>query len=134
MGNLTELRINVIKAYTGVAATLTMNITALAFNSSLVESDLSQIVNLKTAGLRVVTPAAVTGSVAGDTLTATGVWISGAVNVVIPQVFADSLEKLAIVEVEWKTDQGLIGSKVVQFGGLTQAHATPITDTTSLSN
>jgi len=127
-GNLTSMTINVIKPYTGTGA-LTMTVTANGFNSSLIASNLSQVVDLTTAGKRVITSSSATGSVGADTIAAYGDWISGNVTTVYSAGANGGLDKQPIVELIIETDQGVTKPMSIEYLGPNQSHETLILDT-----
>lgn len=106
-GTIVSLKINVLRAYTGALGTLTLGITANGYDSSLIASNLTQTVNVKIAGERVITTTAATGAQAGDTIAAYAGWIATRVALQYSAGFGDTFEKTPIVEVEITTDQGI---------------------------
>jgi hypothetical protein len=125
-GNLVSLTVNVIKAYTGALGTLTMGIAANAFAANLTPDNLSQTINLLLAGERVITPGGTTGAQSGDSLTATGTWLSGPVKVTYSADTNEALNLLPIVEVTIQTDQGITKFNIREYGGglgLAETHA-----------
>ncbi len=128
-GNISNFSINVIRPYTGSGA-LTLTLTANGFDSSLLASNLSQVINLKTAGKRTITTAAATGSQTGDTIAAYAGWISDTLNVVYSSTPSEAFDKMPIVEIEMLTDQGYTKSSVILIAGPNDAHATYLSDTT----
>lgn len=113
-GTLVSLKVNVIRADTGANAALTMNPLnangALVLNPSNTTVAFNPAINLKTAGVRTVTPTTVTGNVAGDTIAAPGaVWfIQPALQPwMSASIAADNPAQHAIVEIELVTDQGI---------------------------
>lgn len=113
-GTLVSLKVNVIRADTGPSGTLTMNPLnqngALVLNPSNATVPFNPVINLKTAGVRTVTPTTVTGNVAGDTISAPGAiwfiqpalqpWMSANITTNTPV-------QMPIVEIELVTDQGV---------------------------
>lgn len=113
-GTLVELRVHVTRAYTGAVADLTLNVGG-PFQSQTVHPDtLAQynwapIIDLTTAGERIVRPGSVTGAQAGDSLAVpAAVWLVGGILPTISgDTSGDSSEEQAIVEIELTTDQGI---------------------------
>jgi hypothetical protein len=117
-GRLVSIKINVTKPYTGSKATL--NLEALGqFGTFVLNPDFSQsrpdpTINMKIAGERVITPAAMTGKQSGDSLTAswgTPAWVSWNVwftqaGVFLPDLSADDPTTWPSVTIEIITDQG----------------------------
>lgn len=113
-GTLVSLKVNVIRADTGANVTLTMNPLnangALVINPSNATVAFNPVINLKTAGVRTITPTTVTGNVTGDTLTPPGAiwfiqpalqpWMSAS-------IAANTPVQMPIVEIELVTDQGV---------------------------
>lgn len=134
MGTLVSLKINVIRAYNGATDPYNLTISGIAFNSSLIESDLSEIIDLKTAGLRTITPTTATGpGGSADTIAAFANWLSGDGVYYLANTLApvETFQHFPIVEIEIITDQGLIDPAVISFLGPTQAHEEIIADTTT---
>lgn len=117
-GQLVSLTINVIRAYTGAQATLTMDaggqFGVFVVNSSgnVVHNAFNSQVNLKIAGIRTITPTGVTGAQSGDNITSPGANNAWLVFGIGPFMSAatggDTLDQQAIVEVQCTTDQGAV--------------------------
>jgi hypothetical protein len=134
-GYLVSFTINVEQAYTGSGA-CTYTISAPAFNSSLVEADMSFVINAKIAGIRVITPSAATGAQSGDTITAFANWLSAGPNgaqslTITPSNNSGSLAQQPIASFTIITDQGDIDPIVWQAGSNISDHSDQIIDTTS---
>jgi hypothetical protein len=131
-GNLVSMTVNVIRAYTGVAATQVFTITANGFDASLLPHNLSQIVNTKIVGLRTITVAAATGGQSGDTIAAYTGWIAGPVTVVptVNQSY-ETLDLQPIVELVIQTDQATTKSMVIEFAGIGYSDPIILADTTT---
>jgi hypothetical protein len=79
-GNLLHWDIDVQKPYTGLDATYTCTIYMFGYAVSAgitYPTYVTQVVNVKTAGKRTVSALTTTGSVAGDTLVAVPIWLTG---------------------------------------------------------
>jgi hypothetical protein len=108
-GNLEELRVNVIKPYTGASATvrLTCSSNGYSYSSGVVSSPLSQTINLKVAGERIITPTGATGAQALDAIAPYGDWIARVIAMECNVNFADADQgTVPIVEITVKTNQG----------------------------
>jgi hypothetical protein len=113
-GNLVSLTVKVLKAYSGATNPFSLLITAKAFDGSLVESDLSLSIDLRTTGKRVITPTAATGSVGADSIASFANWISGKVTCVFNgDAVADATQPQFAVEII--TDQGITAYRSVQY-------------------
>lgn len=128
MGNLVSLKINVIKAYTGAVTPMELTITSPAFDSNLLLSTMTQVVDVRTAGLRIVTPDGVTGAAAGDTLTATGNWLSGNGTTAYFTTAPASLGVSPVVEIELVTDQGIMDPALAIAFGANMSSPVPFDD------
>lgn len=113
-GNLVSLKVNVIRADTGANVTLTMRPLgvngAWVINPSNAITQFTLTINLKTAGVRTVTPTTVTGNVAGDVIAAPGaVWFVqyGLNPWMSASIAANTPVQMPIVEIELITDQGI---------------------------
>jgi hypothetical protein len=117
VGNLLTWQINVQKPYTGLDATYTLTIYMCGFKTSggkTYSTWTSQVVNLKTAGIRTITPTAVTGSVAGDTLAALPWWLSGGHFIVTSNANAgDNLSNMPVYVMTAQTDQQITPAMTV---------------------
>lgn len=114
-GALTEVRVNVTRAYTGAQGSCTMNVNGEFGNTCLAPNLLTRqtwnpVINLKVAGERVITPTTVTGAQSGDTLgSAPGlIWFTGPMN----QLFnhdtsGDTAGQQALVTISFVTSQGV---------------------------
>ena len=112
------LTINVVKAYTGVSGTFNVTLTNTGFDATLTASAFSEVVNLKTAGVRTVTTTATTGGVSGDTLAAYANWLSGTITVLFnTDISGEALSKAPVFEITIQTDQGITAFDVGQFNG-----------------
>jgi hypothetical protein len=128
-GNLISMTINVIQPCQESPATLT--ITANAFDDDLAPDNLSLVVNLTLAGLRVVTPYAVSGAQAFDELAPFGSWISGVVATLMTGAgLGAPKNEQPIVEVEILTDQGITKYTNTTGGGVSETHPGALVDTT----
>ena len=121
-GNLLNWTINVIKPYTGGAATYVCLVNVIGFATSggiTYPTFLQQTINLKTPGIRTITAAGVTGAVAGDTIVAIPFWLSGSHTVTIgtAPLFGlfpgDVLSQMPYFTMTAQTDQG------IGFSGIT---------------
>jgi hypothetical protein len=122
-GTLVSLTINVIVADTGTNATLTMNpcahFGAWYVPATNAQAQLNPVVDLKTAGKRVITPTAVTGSAGADVLGAApgAIWFMGTassgytinpyLSVPITTTTNATAATFPVVEIELITDQGI---------------------------
>lgn len=121
-GKLVSVKINVTKPYTGTKPTLAMEalgqfgVFVLNPDSSIVR--VNPTVNLKVAGQRVITPAGVSGTQAGDVITPLGaVWFPGSVGAFIPDITAEDPSVWPSATVEIITDQS--------FGTVPSSSVTP---------
>jgi hypothetical protein len=122
-GNLTSWTINVLKPYTGSAATYTVEICVFGWAKSggnYYPTYSLQTVNLKTAGIRTITATGVTGNVTGDTITAIPYWLTGDHHVVIgpTQGGGDTLAQQPHFVMTGRADQG------IEFAGMTRTTTT----------
>lgn len=114
-GWIVSIRINVIRAYTGVASSVPLAILG-KYGTYVIDAAYDQsrpvpTINLKVAGERIITPAAVTGTQSGDSgLTLGTKWIASSCGCNLDvDVSGEAQDKWAIVEVEYKTNQGITG-------------------------
>lgn len=130
-GNLVKLIVKVLRPFTGsTPSDLAMTVRAFAFDENLIQDDLVQIINLRMAGERIITPSGTSGAQKGDALTPTGNWISGKVNVAYSAVMRGSFAKTPIVQLIIQTDQGFTDPANIQFGGPMEPHSVTLSDTT----
>lgn len=113
-GTLVSLKVNVIQADTGANGTLTLHpigkFGANTMNASNAYFQFDLTINLKTAGVRTVTPTNVTGNVTGDVISAPGaVWFIqwGLAPWISASIAANTPAQMPIVEIELVTDQGV---------------------------
>lgn len=114
-GTFVSLKVNVIRADTGANVTLMLNVLGQfgvwVANTSNAISQYNPRVDLKTAGLRTVTPAAVTGSAGADVLGAAPgtIWFiqNGIWPLLSLSITGDAPAQMPIVEIELITDQGI---------------------------
>jgi hypothetical protein len=118
-GNLLSWTINVIRPYTGAGANYICLISIGGFATSggiTYPTFIQQTIDLKTAGLRTITAAGVSGSVGADSIAAIPFWISGKHNVIIgiSPTFVpnggDTLANMPHFIMQAQTDQGLAAS------------------------
>lgn len=107
-GNVEQVTINVIKAYSGSTTTFNAaTLNATAFDANLARSDLSLVINPTIAGKRVITTSTVSGAQSGDTLASTSVWLSQQYHLTYNVNMAnEDLSKLPIIDIEIITNQG----------------------------
>lgn len=113
-GKLISLSINVIKAYTGATNPLTLTITANGWTDALAAGNLTQVIDMRTTGLRTITQTTATGSVGADTIAAFANWISGAFKMVFNSDVANDTTA-PLFEIEVFTDQGVTKYNMVQY-------------------
>jgi hypothetical protein len=110
MGVIKSWSINVVKAYSGAAGTMDLSVSMLNFvntANNLVPKCPIQVINLKTLGERIITPAGVTGALTGDTLVAVTGWLTGGHHVGWSAADgSDTVDKMAEVVMTAQTDQG----------------------------
>lgn len=107
-GNINYMNINVIKPYTGSNNPMLLNITANAFNNSLIQGNLNMSVDLTVAGMRTVNPTNCTFAVgSNDVITPFANWITGFMTLAFNTNTTEDQSKLPIVEFEILTDQGI---------------------------
>lgn len=116
-GRVVSIKINVTTPYTGVQSTLTMNAMGQFFGPTLQPSgtlfDYAPIINLKTAGLRTITPSGVTGAQTGDSGLSIGapIWITqGYQPVVGTNIGSENPSVYPSVTIEFITDQNIMGT------------------------
>jgi hypothetical protein len=117
-GNLVSLTVNVVRPYTGAAASYQFAISFFGYKTAggiTYPTAMGQIVNLKTAGVRTVTFTATSGAASGDTLTPMPIFISGAqfLNVGPTLDGADTLATMPYFIVTAQTDQGIYPSMTI---------------------
>jgi hypothetical protein len=117
-GNLLYLNINVLRPYTGAAASYQFNINIFGYKTAggiTYPTISSQSVNLKTVGLRQITAAGVTGNLAGDAISAVPFWLTGSHVVAVGPTLGggDTLAMMPYVVVTAQTDQGIYPSLVL---------------------
>ena len=113
-GYLVSLTVNIERPYTG-SGSYTFTVTAPAFDSSLLESDLFLTINAKVAGVRAITPAGVTGAQSEDILAAFGNWISGGPDGIgririTPTGGGGTFDQQPVFSITIVTDQGDVNS------------------------
>lgn len=113
-GILTSLRVNVIRADTGPNGTLAMHplghFGANVMLPTNVAGAFDLTIDLKTAGVRTITPTTVTGNVGADSITAPGlVWFmqNGLNPWLSASIATNTPVQMPIVEIELVTDQGI---------------------------
>jgi hypothetical protein len=115
-GKLLTLTINVLKPYTGAAATYVcvLSIGGYATSGGITyPTYIAQTIDLKTVGLRTITAVGISGNVGADSIAAIPFWISGNhyVQVGTPPGFAltggDTLANMPFFIVTAQTDQGI---------------------------
>jgi hypothetical protein len=114
-GNLVSWTINVTKPYTGASGTYTATIVMFGWkvaSGNYYPTFLSQVVNLKVAGIRTITSATTIG-LSGDTLVSVPFWLTGG-HVVFTGSSSggDTLVNMPVFIMTAQTDQG------IDFGGL----------------
>lgn len=120
-GKLVSVNVNVTQAYTGTAPSLLLHLFGQFHASGLDAPDYSSNtawnpkVDLKTTGLRTITPTAVTTASINDDLSAPGrVWLSDAQQVyATADVSGEASNKWPIVSIEVQTDQGITSGFVL---------------------
>jgi hypothetical protein len=115
-GALVSLTINVIRPYTGPAATMLLSPCGQfgAYVTQMATSTLAQYlvkVDTKVAGVRTVTPTAVTGNQPNDVIpvpTAGGIWFwASAVDpILLTTLTTETAVQMPIVQIDLVTDQG----------------------------
>jgi hypothetical protein len=114
-GNLKYWDIDVQKPYTGLETTYTCTIYIFGFALSggiTYPTYITQVINVKTAGKRTISATTTSGSVAGDTLAAVPLFLSGAHNIrIAPPSGAvnagDTLAQQPRIVMTAQTDQGI---------------------------
>jgi hypothetical protein len=114
-GNLLYLNINVLRPYIGAAATFVLTLDLFGYKTAAgitYPTTLRQTVNLKTAGLRQVTAAGITGNLAGDTIVAVPFWLTGSHVVGTGPALGggDTLAMMPYIVVTAQADQGIYPS------------------------
>jgi hypothetical protein len=117
-GNLLYLNINVLRPYTGAAATYQLTLTLFGYKTSggkTYPTWLTQTVNLKTAGLRQITATAITGNLTGDTIVAVPFWLTGAHAMSVGPTAGggDTLAMAPQLTITAQSDQGIYPSLVL---------------------
>jgi hypothetical protein len=117
-GNLLYLDINVLRPYTGAAATYLLALTLFGYKTAggiTYPTYLTQVVNLKTVGLRHITAAAIAGNVAGDTIVAVPFWLTGAHSFTVGPTAGggDTLAMMPQLTITAQADQGIYPSLVL---------------------
>ncbi len=137
-GQLLTLEIDVIKPYTGAAATYKCGITMFGWavsSGNYYPTYITQLIDLKTVGKRIITSTAVVGSVGADSLTAVPFWLTGGHWVTIGPTDdgADTLAKFPYFVVTGQADQLLAASftTTTPTGGLSALADTVIGMVTS---
>jgi hypothetical protein len=117
-GNLLYLNINVLRPYTGAAATYTLQLILFGYKTAggiTYPTVVGQSVNLKTVGLRQITATGITGNLAGDIIVAVPFWLTGAHLVLVGPTLGggDTLAMMPYVVVTAQADQGIYPSMVL---------------------
>jgi hypothetical protein len=129
-GNLVSLTINVQQAFTqGGTATLTLGATG--FTSNLASSNMSQVIDLTTTGVRTITTSTATGSAGADSIAAYAGWIANGITLTPGGNWRagspdGTLAQQPIVEITVQTTQGvhafdgwlIVDSKTQNISGL----------------
>jgi hypothetical protein len=143
-GNLLTLTINVLRPYTGAGANyvLGLQIGGYATLAGITyPTFISQTINLKTAGIRTITAAAVTGGVSGDVIAAIPFWISGKHQMfvgIMPNLTpnpADTIANMPHFIITAQTDQGIDYATITvnsQTGGRPAGTLETFADTTTM--
>jgi hypothetical protein len=117
-GNLLYLNINVLRPYTGAAATFVLTLDLFGYKTSggiTYPTTLRQTVNLKTAGPRQMTATGITGNLAGDTIVAVPFWLTGSHVVGTGPALGggDTLAMMPYIVVTAQADQGIYPSMTI---------------------
>jgi hypothetical protein len=136
-GNLLYLDINVLRPYTGAAASYLLTLALFGYKTASGKTypfSVSQIVNLKTVGLRHITAAAITGNVAGDTIVAVPFWLTGghAFNVGPTAGGGDTLAMAPYFTITAQADQGIYPSLVLNAHSGVNEFADTVTQANAL--
>jgi hypothetical protein len=110
-GNLVSLTINVVKAYTGTG-TAVLTFATTGFTANLASSNMSEIIDIATVGLRTITATTATGSAGLDTIAAYAGWIASGITITPSGNWKTgspngTLAQQPIVEITVQTTQGV---------------------------
>jgi hypothetical protein len=126
-GNLETLTVDVVRPTTHTGAILT--ITANAFDDGLLAHNMSQFIDLTTAGKRTITKdAAVKPRNASDTLVAFPYWLSDTIRFVPSGGWGGGLSSQPIFHITVKTDQGITKYDLFNYIGSNMDHNSVIGD------
>jgi hypothetical protein len=117
-GNLTSWVINVMRAYTGAAASYTCTFYVFGYKTSAGKTYptyLTEVIDLKTVGIRTITAAGTTGSAGADSIQAIPYWLSGGHFLTIGPALGggDTLANMPFFTMTGQTDQGIYPSMTV---------------------
>lgn len=137
-GNLTSLIVNVRRADTSGFGTPYLLITCLGFDSSGVPSNFSQLIDLTTAGVRVITATGTTfngsaGHGGSDNISAYTGWLSGQFSMT-PVAFSNSgaYNTKPIIDLFAYTDQGITKDDIwSSYGALQPGNTATYFDTSA---
>ncbi len=117
VGKIQSMMINVIRAETGAA--LTVTITIPTYNDDLTKGpNMVQVINLKTTGIRTIPSGggAPIGSQTGDTLAACNRWLCGDMSVAYSTYGSDTqIAQTSKWQIIVQTDQGFYGLPVCHY-------------------
>jgi hypothetical protein len=136
-GNLLSWEINVLRPYTGAAASYVLNIAVFGYKTAsgiTYPVAIGQAVNLKLAGKRTITATAVVGNLAGDTLVAVPFWLTGghACSVGPSLGGGDTLAMMPYFTMTAQTDQGIYPSLVLNAHSGVNEFADTVTQANAL--
>jgi len=123
-GNLIQLTVNVIKAYTG-AGGYTYTWVWPGYTSALAVSNFTVVIDCTLTGVRTITPTAATGSQGVDVIAAYTGWIGGVQNSSLSGRTGGggaTLSQLPVFELTVTTDQGVARFGSWMGSGNQQAH------------
>jgi hypothetical protein len=114
-GKLVSMKLNVATPYTGTANSATLNVTGQFIYPTILANGATYqyvpVIDLKSAGSRVVTPSSVTGQSSGDSNLSVpeAIWFSGAtVPHMNTNISGESSAVWPTMTVEMTTDQGVL--------------------------
>lgn len=122
-GNLVSITVNVVQPYSG-GSTGSIVLAAKGFTWSggvATVANMSETIDIKTAGIRTITPSAATGSAGADSISSYAGWITGAVTMTPGGDYAaqtGNLNQQPVVQITILTTQGITALDNFEIVGL----------------
>lgn len=117
VGKIVSMTVNVIRPDTSALGTLTVTFSMASYNDDCTKAaNMSQVVNLKVAGKRVITQTTISGNQAGDNIVAFPRWVVGGLSPAYSNYSnATQFSQTAKWHLIIQTDQGMYNYPVVHY-------------------